>query len=450
MRVWRNVIWWLGLVLVFFTPLAWAGEPVVLDLETAIHKALALSPEVQEARAAIIYAKARQDEAEAWRWPQLSAVAVFGPVPKARGDQVYSPDNASSIHGLTWFARLEASLMQPLYTFGRISAMMAAAKEGAEVEEASLEQKSAETVFRVKEFYYGLLFALESQVLLEEINGFIADQRRSYERLLEVEGSSVTDLDLYRLDVYEARLAQFSAQAEKGVALAQEALAAVCGLGQVRCVPAEEYLKPIAFELKELAYYQAQALKKRPEMRQVTAGLAAAGFLVRAAEAERLPALFAAGLLSAAESPGRTDIDNPFINDEFNHLYGGLVLGATWQFNFGISQAKIAQAKAERLKIEAKDSLARMYIPLEVAQAYHELVESQARARAAKKAYKSARRWLVAASSNLDMGLGEARDAAEALENYALQRAAYFEAVMAINLDWARLNKAAGLDAGRV
>ena len=68
--------------------------------------------------------------------------------------------------------------------------------------------------------------------------------------------------------------------------------------------------------------------------------------LEKAAEAERWPVIFLAGVFSAAYAPGRTDIDNPFINDEFNHLYGGVVLGARWHLDFGITRAKIDQAKA--------------------------------------------------------------------------------------------------------
>ena len=73
-----------------------------------------------------------------------------------------------------------------------------------------------------------------------------------------------------------------------------------------------------------------------------------------------------------------------------------------WKFNFGIHQAKIDQAKAERLKIKANEILAQTYLPLEVAQAYLAVQKTKKQIAATKKAFQNARRWFLAASSNYD------------------------------------------------
>jgi outer membrane protein TolC len=145
-----------------------------------------------------------------------------------------------------------------------------------------------------------------------------------------------------------------------------------------------------------------------------------------------------------AQAPDRTEISNPFITDQFNHLYGGVAAGLLWKFNFGLTQAKIDQAKAERLKLKAKEAFAQMYLPLDVTQAFLEVKAQEERVGATRKGYQSARRWFLAASSNYDMGLVESKEVSDSLQAYATLRAEYLKAVYALNLGWARLLKAAG------
>ena len=116
-----------------------------------------------------------------------------------------------------------------------------------------------------------------------------------------------------------------------------------------------------------------------------------------------------------------------------------------WEFNFGIHQAKIDQAKAEELKLKAKETFAKMYLPLEVTQAYLGVKADQEQIEARGKAYKAARRWFLAASSNFDLGLVESREVNDAVLQYATQRADYLKAIHDYNLSWAKLLKAAGL-----
>jgi len=112
------------------------GGKLVLGLDDCIRRALRVAPELGEARADVELAAAKLEEAKAHRYPQIEFLGLAGPVSKARGNQVYSPDHIERIHGLTVFARGDATLVQPIYTFGKISERMKAASHGIEVDKA--------------------------------------------------------------------------------------------------------------------------------------------------------------------------------------------------------------------------------------------------------------------------------------------------------------------------
>jgi outer membrane protein len=113
-----------------------AGAGTKLTLDDCIKKALTAAPELGEAQADIDATSAKLDEAKAHRYPQIEFLGLIGPVPQARGNQVYSPDGINDTERWTWFQRGDATLVQPLYTFGKISENMKAASHGIEVDRA--------------------------------------------------------------------------------------------------------------------------------------------------------------------------------------------------------------------------------------------------------------------------------------------------------------------------
>ncbi|NMC74027.1 MAG: TolC family protein, partial [Geobacteraceae bacterium] len=175
---------------------------MVLGLDECIRRALTHSGELGESRADIALAESKLDEAKAHRYPQIEILGLFGPVSKARGDQVYSPDRIDHLHGLTVFTRGDATLVQPLYTFGKIGERMKAATHGIEVDRAKKDQKSNEITLKVKEYYYGLLLAREMKELVSEVGESLAKAREKAVKLLDRNSPNVEPLDIYKLDAF--------------------------------------------------------------------------------------------------------------------------------------------------------------------------------------------------------------------------------------------------------
>jgi outer membrane protein TolC len=416
-----------------------------LNLKECLQKALAHAPELGEAQADIELVGAKLDEAKGYRLPQVDFLGLTGPVPRARGNQVSSPDSINSTDHFGWFERGDVTLVQPIYTFGKISHSMAAAKHGIEVEKARKEQKRNEIVVKVKEYYYGVLLARDAKALLTEVRGDLAQAREKAQKMLDQGSSNVEDADLYKLDAFNGEVGKYLAEAVKGETLALSALKTRVGLPQDAGLELEdERLARVVEPLETLDAYLDRAKVLRPEYRQVSEGLKARDELVRAAKAARYPDVFVGATASAAYASDRDKVTNPWVPDEFNHLWGGVALGLKWKFDFGITTAKVSQEKAQYDRLISTKSYAEENIPLQIMKFYDEGVEAATSIEATRSGYENSKKWAVTALANFDFGIGPAKEIFDALQQYAKMRWAYFQSIYNYNLALANLTYAVG------
>jgi len=435
----------LAAVLLIFSARA-AALAETLTLKEAISKAVAAAPEIGEARADIDLASAKLAEAKGHRLPQIDFLGLTGPVPSARGDQVRSPDSINDTGDLTWFERGDVTLVQPIYTFGKIRHAMSAARHGIEVERARLEQRQNEIALKVKEYYYGVLLARELKALLGEVRDDLGDAREKAKKLLDQESGNVEEADLYKLDSFTGEVERYIAEATKGETLALAALKAKIGVRpETPLELSDDRLERAEERLGDLEEYLSRARKGRPEFRQVREGLQARSELVAAARAARYPDIFFGGNFSAAHSAGRDKVTNPWVPDEFNHVWGGVALGLKWKLDFGISTAKIAQEQAQYDKLVSTGRFADQNIPLQIRKYYNEGVEAVSSMEATRGGYESSKKWAVTAIANFDFGIGPAKEIFDSLQQYAKMRGSYFQSVYNYNLALANLGYAVGM-----
>ena len=422
-----------------------ASAKQLLSLDECIRTALAVAPELGESQADIDLAASKLDEAKGHRFAQIEFVGLIGPVPQARGDQVFSPDGTNDTDRWTLFQRGDATLVQPIYTFGKISGSMKAAGHGIEVDRAKKEQRRNEVALQVKEYYYGLLLARELKEVVLNVRDDLDKARKKAKELLDKGSPNVDELDLYKLDAFGGEVEKYRLEAAKGEELALTALRTRVGLPPTAEFDiASERLTPDEGSVAELAVYLDESRDRRPEYRQIKEGLQARKSLVEVAQAAWWPDLFVAGYLSAANADKRTRVDNPFIRDEFNHLWGGLALGLKWKLDFGITDAKIAAEQARYNRLLSTRSYAETNIPLQIRKAYLELKQAEQSIEATREAYTNAKKWVVSALANFDFGIGPAKEIFDGLQNYARMRAGYFQAVYNQKMAKANLEYAVG------
>ena len=428
---------------------AQAPQRVVLDLRESVRTAVARSPEVKGAQFEVEGFLGKKMQADAARLPQINLTSVLGPSPRARGDQVVSPDNQSSpeINGV--FLRGDLQVILPLYTWGMIESFQEAARRGVEAAKQGVRIKATEVALNVKQAYWGLVLTKELRRLLDEIGGQLDEGVERVERLLE--GGFASELDLYRLKTFQGEVAKTRNLVERGEGLAKEALRTWVGLVKDVEVdvkddrlPSELTAPPAVDILLE------ESRQKRPEFTALREGIRARKALVEAEKAKRYPLFFFGVFGSVAHATNRERLTNPFVIDPLRHTAVGPVLGFKYDLDFGVTAGRIKEAEAEVGKLEALQAFAEEGIPLQIRKAYGELEESRKNALALAEAFANAKKWVVAALANFDLGIGEARELGDAVLAYAKSQADYFQALFTYQVGVAALEHAVGRDVAEV
>ncbi|MDP3183599.1 MAG: TolC family protein [Desulfobaccales bacterium] len=441
----------LGLTILGTPMAAPAAELPVLTLPQLISMALKFSPEVKASKSEVTLAQEQKNEAHAYRFPQFDSTFIGGVVPNAHrpeldlaNNKIRYPDGSTRFNGVNVFGRLDFTLIQPLYTFGKIAFREDAADKNIKVKEAGVEAKKGEVIVNVAQAYYGLVLAEQGKDVVREARSYLSDTKQRITRLLGFKSANVREADLYRLAAYEGAVEKFAAEADEGAKVAYLALKALIGYGSDQNFRVPPELPNPSQAPSTLDYHIRQALELRPEFTQLKQGLMARQLLVDAARADQYPSLFFAVMGALAGAPGRQTTRDPYIYDYFNQIYALPVVGVKWHFDFGILKAKIGQAQAELEQLKNTEKTALMGIPVEVAQQYGKVQENYKASVGLEKAYVNARRWLVTAFSNFDMGVGKLDDIFQAFEKYGAFRGDYLLALYQYNLAVTKLDKATG------
>ncbi len=432
-----------------------AGEVPVLGLHQVILMALEKSPQMKEADQDIAAAQSELAQAKAGQWAQLDVLALTGPAQNADLPTVLSQpigdgnylgqltNNDKNSVGI--FGMFDMALIQPLFTFGKISHRQDAAAYGVDASKSAKEKKRAQVVLNIKELFYGTIVARQGVSAADDANLFIRDARQRIERLLKLGSPNVSDVDLYRLETFESDVMAFKAKAEAGARVAYLALKKNIGLKEDQEFQLD--LKELPRDTRELEHqeeYMQRALENRPELQELKKGIEARKALVDAARADLYPSFFLAAVGSLAGAPGRERMPISYFRDGLNHAEGGFFLGTAWHFDFGIGTGKINKARAEHQKLLYTKEYAERNIPLEVAKYYQDATEFRKSFQAYEKGMVAARKWIVAAFANFDIGTGTAKDMFDAIDRYGKNRGDYLVALYNYHIALAKMSYAVG------
>ena len=428
------------------TQTAPAGPPAIrMTLEESLRATLARSPEAKQAIAEVEGYRGKQLQAIGIGRPQVELQTVLGPSPRARGNQVSSPDDQYSPDITGVFVRGTISIIQPIFTWGLVENARLAAEHGVKAAQAGVDVKNTEVALRVKQAYWGAVTAKTIRTFLLEVRDQVDQAIARTERL--VEGGYATDIDLYRFRSKRGELERYINLADKTIDIATQALGTWTGQPKgVAVDPADQGLPEDMKSIPSVDMYVQTALAGRPEFAQLREGIEARRRLVEVERKQGYPLFFVGLLGDLAYASNRDRLENPYVIDPLYHTAIGPVIGFKYNLDFGIRAGKVKEAQAEVQKLEALREHALDGIPLQVRDAYTTVVEAERNARVLSEAYDNAKQWLVASSSNVDLGVGDPDDLADAFVQYARTRADYLQAVFAYVYGLEQLAHAAGQD----
>jgi outer membrane protein TolC len=418
-----------------------------LSLEDILEVGLEVSPKLWEQRAVIEQAEAQLEQARAGRLPRMDYLQIAGVVPEAEGNAVFSASTRSDLlEGLGPFTRIELKVNQPLYTFGKLKAHIEAAQRGLEAKEASLARFEADLIKTLKELYYMILLNEDLYRLVSTTEEELGKAVAKAEELLEEDEGKLTQQDILKLRYGYNRAGGKRLELEKGRRLVHSALRSLLCFGEGEDFRLKENkLNPVKIELADLQEYQKLAESRRPEWRQLDAGVSAKAAELLAEKKQYYPDIFALGILLYGIAPNRDKQENPFVLEEFNYLWGGAYLGWRVALDFGMPK-KVAEKRAELLALRHQRREATAGMLLEVEKAYRDVVERRESLVFAREARKNGRALSALSAANFYLGLGEAKAVFEAFQMYTEGAAEYFLSIKDFNMAVAELARVTGTE----
>ncbi len=434
------------------------ADTVRLHLEGALREALRLSPEVAAAQSQADFARARLGEARASRFltdfrAQTAHSAAPGlDIPEGNtqpNSSLYlNPDvrNDWALSSLRPFNRIEVTLVQPLWTWGELGGSIRAARAGAHVEEAAVENARRTAALRLGESYYGLLLANRLQQLAVETGSVVDRAKVEIQRLLDEGKEGVDYADLYQVQITEQEYLRRVVEVRERQATAQMALRRQLFLPDDAVFAAgDSALVPLPFTRDSLDVYFEQAMQNRPELAQARAGLAARQALVEVARSDYYPKLALGVSATYSYAAGRYRQPNPFISEPFLSRSVQPGLGLRQKLNFGITRARVEQAQAQAATVRYQLEGAQQLVLFEVEEAYRNLRVAEAALQALDNTFKITRQWLLDEQLNFDLDLGDTENLVRAVQAKLTAEASYYEAIQRYNVAVLRLLAATGV-----
>jgi outer membrane protein TolC len=421
----------------------------VLTLDECISIALKNNLKISIAEKELAFYKEKEREAHVSTYfPKTELKNLFGPVPDARGSvadvlEEYHLSWGDISENLGFFYRLEFETIQPLYTFGKISSAKNLAAAGVNASIANKKREEADLILDVKKIYFTILLLTDLMDVIDDAEKKLALANSKLEEFLAKGSEKVSNLDKHKIKVYSLQLQKKRASLEQGLNIAKSTLKTLLHFQD----DTDIQITPIEFNndkimLRQLNQYIIEAENKRPEIKQMLAGIEAQKALLKINKADFFPSFFLGGKFRYSVAPGRTDQLNPFVNDDFNFLEAGVAVGFVQNLSFWITKKKFNEEKINFLKLIKQKELLIEGIKLSVIKTYNELLEAKKKLALSREEIKAARSWLTETAQGFDL-LGDVgvKDLAESFFAYAKARTDFYENIFAFENTKSKLER---------
>lgn len=429
------------------------SKTVVIDRLTAMRRAAAQNPQVVAERADVMKAEAQLGQVNAAKHPSLDmTLGVLTSLAARNSDaaengvrserRAYGDFDFDQIRP-GFIARM--SLVQPIYTFGKIGLREKAATSARDAAEAKIDIKSADIVLEVVSLYEAHLYAKEVLLFVADVKTVAGRSAQETQDRLEAGAFDVKKQDYLRLQ-YALGAAQLAANfAQSAIEQTREGLRAYLDYPPGTRIETEEaYLDPLGMQPSALEELLSMARERRPEVRALKQGIEAYQYLSRAENAGWLPNFFALGFVSAAYTPDRDWLQSRYVVDPFGHFVAGALVGAQWKVQWDMASARADEQAAEAFRLQNVLAWAEAGVPAEVVRFHEEVKRARADLKQLEETLPITKEWVIRASADFSAGFGDSREITDAVEAYVRMKNSQLQAVYRLNLGLASLAKATG------
>ncbi len=354
-------------------------------------------------------------------------------------------DAITNISGI--FTRTELKLIQPIYTFGKISAGITAAEAGVEATRSKQMGQVNDVELSVRKAYWGGKLAREMLSMLDEGLSFITEAQKKIDEELADGSGNASVTDRLRLRAMRSEIESRVLEAQRGSELAKAGLRALIGPSAPADLDVDdEPLGALSVPARELVQYTNMAHTRRPEVRALEQMVAAKRALADLEWRRQLPDFFLVGTAQYAYSNSVDHPKNAFAYNPFNTAGVGVAAGLRVPLDLFAKNASAHKLRAEAQEAEFRRSEALSGINFEVEKAFAEMKEADLRLKALQKGEKAVRQWIAAIMQNMSVGLAETKDFSDALLAFFQSRARVLQGQYDYNVAVASMTRVSGTD----
>jgi len=418
-------------------------EPRAVGWDELVERVEETSPLMAAARSGLErfgYTMSRAD----WAYfPSFRLDAGVAPVPTISGEGFGVSVDLSS---WGYFYRVSLTMAQPVYTFGKIAGLSAAAERGLDVGHAQVDVARWELRYRAAQAYQGALLSRDLDALFAEGKGWLDKAEARMARLRDEDSDDYDQIGHLRLKSRVADFWQMEAENRALHTTSHAGLRVLLSLPADQPVrPREDSLEPVALTLAPVEVCLAVGERSMPGLRLARAGAAAKSALADAAEAAVWPDFVVVGELSATDS-NAIEADGSVPGGGDLGLAAGLLLGLRWDLDVAQKVLRGREARAEARQLGHRARAARDLMEVEVRRIYQQLTDRARLLGITRKSMTAARGWLTASWDLYDAGFGNFRDVMDALVQFYSKKVGYLKVVHEHNLLIVELSRAIGHD----
>ncbi len=401
-------------------------------------------PLMQAARAGLAQFEAKMQQADWAMFPSFRFEAAATITPEVTGDALHSDANWDVV-GV--YAKAKLEMVQPIWTFGKITSLQRAAEAGVDVGRQAVELARWELRTRAAEAWMGRLLGKQLDAILVDGKSWLDKAEKRMERLRAEDSNEYDQLEHLRLKTRVAEFYELQANNLLLMTQATQGLRLLLERPPTEVVQlADKTFEPYAFELLPVDDYVERARRSDPQTLIARNGARAQWALADAKEAEAWPDFFFAGQVELSDATVIDDQPSSFANDPYHQRTVGGVLGLRWKLDV---PQRIFQTDEARAKARMADAQAEVQADLQefkVRQLTQELANKRELLRVYAESQKAAQGWLTATWDTYDAGFGNFRDVMDALVQFYQKKFGYLKLVFEHNLLTWRLSQAIGAD----
>lgn len=442
------------LILFIFYSNIFAQKIYKLNLEEALKIASEQNLQLKEKRFKIKIAENKFEQVKrSYFLPKVTLRTVSGFVPGVDAIRIdslnYAYTNSSEDSYSNWgpFIDFKVEALQPIFTFGKLSGLRDAAKANVKVQTFDFKSEEMDISYDVKKYYWSYLLANELVELSNYTERKIKEAKKKVEDKLQEGLGEVTQADLFKIKLREAEVKEKVRQAETAKTLSLEVLKLTLGIDYSDSLfLKDEKLNSVNFEKLDLQILTENSFQSRADFQKLKFGIQAKKFLLKEARSEFFPQFFFGAEYKYNKTPGRDDVDNPFLVDNSNFNNFSAVIGFKQDLGFHVSSKKVEKAKFQFQELLAKEKYSKEGIKLEIKKAFLEVEDLRQTVREFSRMQKMTSGWYKTTASDYDLGLGELKELVEAFTAKVEAEQKFLDMVYKFNLAIAKLERVSGIE----